>query len=454
MDKAVENSDKIIQDLCIKMMAMIDRVLEACHDTKVGFTQRREHLQIVGHLHPWRMATRWLRGDGRRHGGTGEARRRDSGDAAWVSSAHTFGVDCRPRELEREKARRCTGCIGVTVNDRLGLSAMEEHEAGAYTGGGFHSDFPCEILEVTFHSDYTNDNDCNNRQGDHDSTKKDEGRNSNDGANNDDNNANSNDFGGLLLQPWLVADQKCSVERLTSQAESRGGQLDRWLGDGVACTPCTREAAAHRPAAGHAVLRRRCCSSRAVATITNHMHLLPASRALFDRKSCTSSERKAARDGESGRRGSVTWQCPPLPIGDARPAAAAASLAGGRDKPSTNLTGSKEGAMNPNHLRVGRDKHPGLTGEEDDEAVAKQSPDDGYELDTGFEVLGKSCCVRTGSNVHKQKSEEERKKPSAEDHRITGVEGIPEEPDIQLQDTEQIKVALVTIGTHVLLKKF
>uniref|UniRef100_A0A0E0F7P8 Uncharacterized protein n=1 Tax=Oryza meridionalis TaxID=40149 RepID=A0A0E0F7P8_9ORYZ len=38
MDKAVENSDKIIQDLCNKMMAMIDRVLEACHDTKVGFT--------------------------------------------------------------------------------------------------------------------------------------------------------------------------------------------------------------------------------------------------------------------------------------------------------------------------------------------------------------------------------------------------------------------------------
>lgn len=36
------------------------------------------------------------------------------------------------------------------MNDRLGLSAMEEHEAGAYTGGGFHSDFPCEILEVTF----------------------------------------------------------------------------------------------------------------------------------------------------------------------------------------------------------------------------------------------------------------------------------------------------------------
>lgn len=41
MDKAVENSDKIIQDLCIKMMAMIDRVLEACHDTKAGFTREQ-----------------------------------------------------------------------------------------------------------------------------------------------------------------------------------------------------------------------------------------------------------------------------------------------------------------------------------------------------------------------------------------------------------------------------
>uniref|UniRef100_A0A0E0BL91 Uncharacterized protein n=1 Tax=Oryza glumipatula TaxID=40148 RepID=A0A0E0BL91_9ORYZ len=152
---------------------------------------------------------------------------------------------------------------------------MEEHEAGAYTGGRFHSDFPCEILEVTFHSDYTNDNDCNNRQGDHDSTKKDEGRNSDDGANNDDNNANSNDFGGLLLQPWLrhfveqVADKKCSVERLTIQAEPRGLEEANSVAGRWSSLHPVHPGGGGAPV-GHAVLRRRCCSSRAVATITNH----------------------------------------------------------------------------------------------------------------------------------------------------------------------------------------